>query len=119
MTIKTINIIGRQTHSKGEIYTVEIQAQVIKILFLFHAIERTKRWGITEEMVVETLLLPEEVLVGHRNRFIAHRRYSKHLVRAVYEYEGELPVLLTIYFPYTNRYFKGGSIYEDKIFKGR
>ncbi|MEW6068160.1 MAG: hypothetical protein AB1610_07720 [Nitrospirota bacterium] len=70
-------------------------------------------------MVAENLLLPEEVTIGHRNRYIVHRGYGDHLVRAVYEYEGELPVLLTVYFPYVNRYFKGGSVYEDKIFKGR
>lgn len=64
------------------------------------------------------LLLPEEVIIGHRNRYIAHRRYVGHLVRAVYEYEGELPVLLTVYSPYADRYFKGGGVYEDKIFKG-
>ncbi|MEW6675560.1 MAG: DUF4258 domain-containing protein [Nitrospirota bacterium] len=114
----TIKIIDRQIHSKGEIYTIRIQEKTVRILFLIHAIERIKKWNIKEEMVVETLLLPEEVIVGHRNRYIAHRRYGDHLVRAVYEYEGELPVLLTVYFPYIDRYFKGGGVYEDKILKG-
>ena len=114
----TIEIINKQSHSKGEIYTIRIQERTVKILFLAHAIERIKKWKITEEMVVETLTLPEEVIIGHRNRYIAHKRYGDHLVRAVYEYDGELPVLLTVYFPYVNRYFKGGGVYEDKIFKG-
>ena len=39
-------------------------------------------------------------------------------MRAVYEYEEEVPVLVTVYFPYQDRYFKGGGVYEDKIFKG-
>jgi hypothetical protein len=114
----TIEIIDKQIHSRGELYTIKIQEKTINILFLFHAIERIKKWNIKEEIVAETLLLPEEVVIGHRNRYIAHRRYGKHLVRAVYEYEGELPVLLTVYFPYMDRYFKGGGVYEDKIFKG-
>ncbi len=114
----TIKIIDRRTHSNGEIYTIKAQDTIIKILFLFHAIERIKKWGLKEEMVVETLLSPEEVIIGHRNRYIAHKRYGNHLVRAVYEYEKGLPVLLTVYFPYIGRYFKGGGIYEDKIFKG-
>lgn len=113
-----IEILDKQSHSRGEIYTIEIEEKTIKILFLSHAIERIKKWNIKEEMAAETLLLPEEVIVGHRNRYIAHRRYGDHLVRAVYEYDGELPVLLTVYFPYANRYFKGGGVYEDKIFKG-
>jgi len=113
-----IEIISRQIHSRGEIYTIGIQEKAIRILFLVHAVERIKKWNINEEMVAETLLLPEEVIIGHRNRYIAHKRYGNHLVRAVYEYEDELPVLLTVYFPYVERYFKGGGVYEDKILKG-
>ncbi len=96
----------------------KIQGESIEILFTFHAKERIEKWGIKEEMVAETLLMPEEVLIGHRDRYIAHKRYGNHLVRAVYEYEGGLPVLLTVYFPYINRYFKEGGIYENKILKG-
>lgn len=113
-----IKIIDKQPHSRGDIYTIESQEKIIKILFLFHALERIKKWGVKEEMVIETLLLPEEVIIGHRNRYIAHKRYGNHLVRAVYEYEYRLPVLLTVYFPYVDRYFRGGGVYEDKIFKG-
>lgn len=112
-----IKIIDKKSHSKGTIYTLDVEEKIIKILFLFHAIERIIKWGLTEEMVIETLLLPEEVIVGHRNRYIAHRRYVNHLVRAVYEYEDRLAVLLTVYFPYVNRYFRGGGVYEDKILK--
>lgn len=114
----TIEIINKQTHNKGKIYTIRAQEQTVQILFLSHALERIKKWELREEMVAETLLLPEEVIVGHRNRYIAHKRYGDHLVRAVYEYEEGLPVLLTVYSPYIDRYFKGGGVYEDKILKG-
>jgi len=112
-----IKIIDKQHHTKGTIYTVTVQEKTTKILFLFHSLERIKKWGLTEGMVIETLLLPEEVIIGHRNRYIAHKIYDNHLVRAVYEYEDGLPVLLTVYFPYVNRYFNGGGVYEDKILK--
>lgn len=115
----TIEIIDRQRHNRGEIYTLRCKENIIKILFLFHAVERIRRWNLKEKMVLETLIIPEEVIVGHRNRYIAHRRYGDHLVRAVYEYEEALPILLTVYFPYADRYFRGGSIYENKILKGR
>ncbi len=114
-----LEIVDKETHSKGEIYKVKFKEEIIRILILSHASERISKWGLKEEMVVETLIMPEEVLLGHRNRFIAHKRYDNHLVRAVYEYEGEVPILLTVYFPFADRYFKGGYIYEDKIFKGR
>lgn len=113
-----IKIINRRNHIKGEIYSIGIQKKTIEILFLLHAIERNKKWEIKKEMIVETLLLPEEVLVGHGNRYIAHRRYGDHLVRAVYGYENDLSILLTVYFLHRERYFKGGGTYEDKIFKG-
>lgn len=114
----TIEIIDKISHPKGMLYSVRINRHIINILLLFHAIERMKKWGISDKMVTETMLLPEEVLVGHRSRYIAHRRYENHVVRAVYEYQKELPVLITVYFPYMGRYFKGGKIHEDKIFKG-
>ena len=67
-------------------------------------------------MIIETLLYPEEVIYRHNYRFIAHRRYNKHIVRAIYEYQDNLPILITVYFPSTKRYFKGGKKFEDKIF---
>jgi len=62
-------------------------------------------------------LLPDEVLIGHFERYIAHKVVGKHLIRAVYEYVGALPVLITVYFPSIDRYFQGGFTYEDKILK--
>jgi hypothetical protein len=58
---------------------------------------------------------PEEVLRGHRGRFIAHRRAREHVVRVIYEYDGVLPVTITVYHPVAQRYFKGGETYEDRI----
>jgi len=110
-----MNIITRNKHPKGILYEINVEIKNVKILFLFHAIERMKKWKITEEMIIETLIFPEEVLIGHNNRFIAHKVYGEHIVRAVYEYEKEMPVLITVYFPYKNKYFRGGNIYEDKI----
>ena len=100
---------------KGKIYHLMVGDRGVRILITKHAEERMARWGLSIGMVLETLLYPEEVLVGHHGRYIAHRRYGMHLVRAVYEYEGELPVLVTVYFPSVKRYFRGGGVYEDKI----
>jgi hypothetical protein len=50
-----IEIIDKQPHRKGEIYKIRIYGRIINILFIFLAIKRIKRWGITEEMVVEAL----------------------------------------------------------------
>lgn len=113
----TIEITDKQPHSKGMLYSIKIADRIVIILFLFHAIDRIKKWGITEDMVAEALILPEEVIIGHRNRYIAHRRYGNHMVRAVYTYKEDMPVLITVYYPYLERYFKGGGTYENKIFR--
>ncbi len=100
---------------RGKIYHLTVGDKLIKILITNHAEDRMNRWNLNIDMVLETLLYPEEVLVGHHGRFIAHRRYGTHLVRAIYEYEDDLPVLVTVYFPLVKRYFRGGGYYADKI----
>ncbi|MGC8778487.1 MAG: DUF4258 domain-containing protein [Candidatus Caldatribacteriaceae bacterium] len=105
-------------YARGKLYSVSIQGKEIRILFLYHVLERIKKWSLAEEQVLETLLCPEEVLRGHGGRYIAQRRYKgSHLVRAIYEYDGNIPVLVTVYFPHAERYFQGGKVFEDKIFK--
>lgn len=113
-----IELIAREDHEKGVICKFQVEGKSIAVLFLYHAVEGMKKWNLAEEMVGETLVDPEEVLVGHNNRLIAHRRYGEHIVRAVYEYENNLPVLVTVYFPYSEKYFEGDKRYEDKIFPG-
>lgn len=112
----SVNISKIEDKTRGKLLTVTVENFSLQILFLSHALDRIKTWNLTSEIVSETMIYPEEVLAGHRNRFIAHRRYGKHLVRAVYEYDEETPVLVTVYFPYESRYFEGGGQYEDKIF---
>ena len=111
-----VRIVKKIHQEKGVVHTIQVDDKTVDVLFLHHAIERMKKWKISEDTVAETLAIPEEVLSGHKGRYIAHRRYGNHIVRAIYEYEGKLPVLVTVYFPYAKRYFQQGGKYEDKIF---
>jgi len=110
-------VVSREDHLKGTVFIIQADGATVRILFLFHSLERIEKWEIETEKVIETLVFPEEVLTGHRDRYIAHRRYGNHIVRAVYEYEGNLPMLVTVYYPYTEKYYEGGTTYEDQIFK--
>jgi len=112
-----MKIVKRNAHQKGLIFTFDVDGDFVDILFLHHALARIKKWNLDEEIVGEALLFPEEVLIGHNNRYIAHRRYDEYIIRAIYEYEDNLPVLITVYFPKAARYFKGGGQYENKILK--
>lgn len=111
-------IKDKTEHKRGILYRIDCKSKTIEILFTFHAIQRIKRWNLDENKIIETLLFPEEVLLGHYKRFIAHRQYEEHLLRAVYEYDNCIPVVITVYYPYKQRYFRGGGQYEDKIFRG-
>lgn len=86
--------------SEGHLFSIRISGREINLLFTFHAMERIERWNIKREDVIETLIFPDEVLKGHRERFIAHKIYGEHIMRCVYEYKGEMPVIITVYFPY-------------------
>lgn len=78
--------------------------------------KRIVTWRLTEQAVLRTLLFPEEVLRGHRGRFMAHRQAGRHIVRAVYECESDISVVITVYRPLAERYFQqGGDTYEDRI----
>ena len=111
----TLRIESHETHPKGVIYRVDVAGRSVAVLVTKHAEDRRILWNCTEHRLFETLLFAEEVLIGHRDRFIAHRRYGEHVLRVVYEYEGDLPLVVTLYFPYVDRYFEGGGSYADQV----
>ena len=63
-------IIDKVLHPKGVLFTFDKKGKKAQIIFLNHAIERMEKWKLTPEMVGVTLLEPEEVLIGHHNRFM-------------------------------------------------
>jgi len=65
-------IIERTAHPKGVVFSFDKKDKQVKILFLTHAMDRMTKWKLTPEIIGETLLVPEEVLMGHHNRLIAH-----------------------------------------------
>jgi len=102
-------------HPRGRLYQVRIGGKAISVLVTFHALRRATTWRLTDRRVLQAVLCPDEVLRGHRNRFVAHLRSGTHVVRAVYEYEQRVPVVVTVYHPSAARYFRGGGTYEDHI----
>jgi|SRR5712691_5053605 hypothetical protein len=113
--MQQITIVAVLVHARGKVYKVMVDGKTVLILLTFHVLERIAKWQLTVQAVLHALLFPEEVLRGHRGRFIAHRRKQRHVVRAVYEYEGSMPVVVTVYSPSAKRYFQGGGIYENHI----
>lgn len=72
-------------HPRGTIHEVLLRGRTVRVLITFHGQERMARWQISEEAILQALFFPEEVGRGHRDRFIAHRREGRHVVRVVYD----------------------------------
>lgn len=101
--------------SNGTFYRIEADGLKLQLLFTWHSLDRIAFWNLRVEQVLVALLYPDEVVTGHFNRYIAHKRHNGHVVRAVYEYHEDMPVLITVYKPSANRYFEGGGKFADKI----
>jgi hypothetical protein len=110
-----LTVVAIRDHPRGRLYEVRANGKAVTVLFTFHSLERMARWRLAARKVLHALLFPEEVLRGHRNRFIAHLRDGTRVVRAIYEYERRTAALVTVYRPLSARYFQGGGIYEDRI----
>ena len=62
----SFKIVEKRFQTRGEILHTDINGYLARILYTHHALERIKQWEILLEDVIETLLFPEEVVVGHR-----------------------------------------------------
>ena len=99
---------------RGKLFEVKVNEKVIRVVLTWHALDGADDYNISVNELINFLIYPEEVIRGHVNRFIAHKRLNRHLARVIYEYENETIVVITFYISHANRYFRGG-IYEDKI----
>ena len=107
-------IVETEDKARGKLYYISVSGRRIDLMITWHALDRMKIWDLNINQVLLALLDPEEVVVGHHRRYIAHRRYGEHVLRAVYEHT-DLPTVITVYFPSAKRYFRGGEEYADKI----
>ncbi len=77
-------------------------------MLTWHALDGADDYNISVNELLNFLIYPEEVIKGHVNRFIAHKRLNRHLARVIYEYENKTIIVITFYISYVNRYFRGG-----------
>jgi hypothetical protein len=109
-----IKIIRFTDLPRGRLFEVNTNGNVVRIILTWHALDGADDYNSSANELLNFLIYPEEVIRGHVNRFIAHKRLNRHLTRVIYEYENETIVVITFYISHVNRYFRGG-IYEDKI----
>jgi hypothetical protein len=109
-----MQIIRSRDIERGKLFEVNVNNKVIRIILTWHAMDGAEDYNRSANELINFIVHPEEVIRGHENRFVAHKRLDHHLARVVYEYENETIVVITFYISHAERYFRGG-VYEDKI----
>lgn len=110
-----IKIISKTAWKDWVSFKIEVKEKILEVILTNHALERIKCWRLEEAEVLSALVFAEEVVLGHGNRFIAHKLRNSHIIRIIYEYQNNIPKVITIYVPSKTRYFQGGGKYADKI----
>lgn len=88
--VNTFEINEIDKKERGKVYYLRINEREVDIMVTWHALDRSGTWRIGTEEVLDALLNPEEVIKGHSNRYIAHKRHGDHIIRAIYEYEDKI-----------------------------
>lgn len=72
-----------------------------KIEIIPIAKKKSKRRGIPEEWIIETINFSAQIVEGYEGRKVAHKKYviegKEYLLRVVYEEGEELNVVITAY----------------------
>ena len=104
------------TTLRGKTFLLKIMKRIQALLFTWHAIDTLNEYGLTPEDVVRVLVAPDEIVRGHGERYVAHKKLSEeYLLRVVYEYAEGIRTIVTVYISSMDRYFRGGGIFEDKV----
>jgi len=104
------------TTPRGKTFRLKIKKRIQALVFTWHAIDTLNEYGLTPEDVIRVLMAPDEIVRGHGNRYVAHKKFSEeYLFRVVYEYIEGVRTIVTVYISRMDRYFRGGGIFEDKV----
>lgn len=69
----------------------------MKVIFIPHALDRMKKRGITEKMVLQTLKDPEKVVESYRGRKATQKMFNDKLLGVIYEEEENCLKVITAY----------------------
>ena len=74
-----MNIIKSTDAPRGKLLEVKVNKKVIRIVLTWHVLDGASDYNISANELLNFLIYPEEVIRGHVNRFIAHKKLNQHL----------------------------------------
>ncbi len=77
-----------------------------EIIISKHAKERIKRYNLTEELVKTAIIQHDEIVEGYEGTSIAHKLFSKHILRVVYIKQDNKVKVITVYPAEKARYWR-------------
>jgi len=78
----------------------------VDIIISNHAKERIKTYNLTEEIVIEAIRKPDEVVKGYAGALIVHKLLNGHTLRVVYIKEKDVVKVITVYPSKKSRYLE-------------
>ena len=69
-----------------------------------YAQERIKRYNLTEDLIKDALINPDEIVEGYEGRKIAHKMLNEHMLRVVYLKVEDGVKVITVYPAKKERY---------------
>ena len=82
-----------ENHSEGQNY-LKVDEREVTLLLTNHLLDAAEEYDVGMERVLNALLFPDEVVRGHSGRFVAHKLLNDYLIRVVYGYENNVPVVI-------------------------
>ena len=67
------------------------------LIYTSHAERRIKQRNLSRSQIEETVLQPDRVLPGFRERMLAQRGFSGNILEVVYRQERKITIILTAY----------------------
>jgi len=101
-----ITIISEKITRRGKIITLKVDEREVTLLLTNHLLDAAEEYDVGMERVLSALLFPDEVVRGHSGRFVAHKLLNDYLIRVVYGYENDVPVVITLYIARKRRYLE-------------
>ncbi len=78
----------------------------MRIIISKHARKRMNTYDLTEDLVKNAVMEPDEIVEGYEGTLIAHKLLNEHILRAVYINQGDEIKVITVYPSEKTRYWK-------------